>query len=872
MKLVLVTLIYLFFMHIAKGQSNLDVLDMRIHVTGGNTTIQKTMDELSSNYKVVFSYEPSEIPLNKEVTLPTREMSLKDLLSILFKNAKVEFSARSGVIILKKGASPAFNPKLKHTISGIIKDAKSGETLIGATIYEQDLKAGEIANEYGFYALSLPDGRYQLRISSVGYKTLVKDTTLSSNIHYDVELFPESQELQEVVITQDESNLTKFQRGISTVDMKAIKELPSLFGESDVLRNILLLPGVSSMAELGGDFQVRGGSWDQNLMLLDEAPVYNSNHLFGVYSTFNPDIIKDIKFYKAGIPANYGSRISSVMDISQKDGNMKSFHVTGGIGLIASKLSVEGPLIKDKVSFIVAARRSTFEPFMKNINNEQASKVRPYFYDINAKLNYVINRNNHIYLSSYMGQDVAEIEKNNQNYGNITSTLRYNHIFGEKLFSNTSLIYSKYNMIADQNGENLSYKAKLGLQHYEFKNEFIYSLSRHKLEFGLRMVYYTFHPGEQETEGDSTKIAKVVLPNQYAIESAVYLNDNFKINANLELQVGVRLSNYNLIGPADVFIYQADVPRNPIEVIGSVHYKKNEVIQTYSNIEPRASLKYNITENQTVTLSYNKMVQYVQLVSRTFNPLPYDMWKPSNNYIKPLWGHQYSVGWFLHLPEKSIDISIESYYKSLQNVLEVKPGTEIQLNTTLDASLLQGKGRAYGIETAAYKTKGRLTGMVSYTWSRTEKKIDGKFMEEKINFGNYYPSDYDIPHKITLAGEYKVSSRFYLTANFIYQTGRPVTYPVGQYTYFNILLPYYNTKNGDRYPALHRLDVGAVLHNKKKEGRKWEGFWTFSIYNVYARQNYYYAGIRKISGSQNTEAFKLWFFGIVPSLSYSFKF
>lgn len=872
MKLFHSILIYLFSLQIATAQTNSDVLDMHVRLTVRNTTIQKAIEELSVKYSIVFSYEPSEIPLDKAVTLPTTEMLLKDLLSVMFKNTKVLVSARSGVIILRKAASPGYNTKLKHTISGIIKDARSGETLIGATIYIDDLKIGAIANEYGFYSLSAPEGLYQLKVSSIGYKTLVRDTALLTSIHFDVELSPDSHELQEVVITEDASNLTKFQRGISKVDMKTIKELPSLFGEADVLRNILLLPGVNSMAELGGDFQVRGGSWDQNLMLLDEAPVYNSNHLFGMYSTYNPDIIKDIKFYKAGIPANYGGRISSVMDITQKDGNMKAFHLNGTVGLIASKLSIECPIVKDKASFIIAGRRSTIEPYMGHISNDNASKIRPYFYDVNAKTNYIINRNNRIFLSGYLGKDKMQVEKNNQDYGNITATLRYNHIFGEKLFSNTSLIYSNYKMYGDQSDIDNAFKAKLGLEHCEFKNEFIYSLSRHKLDFGMRAVFYTFHPGEQEPLGDSSVRAKIVLPTQHALESAVYVDDNFSISEKLELEAGVRLSNYNLLGPADVLTYQTNVPRNPIEVIGSIHYKKNQVVQTYSNIEPRASLKYNVTENQTVTLSYNRMVQYVQLVSRTFNPLPYDMWKPSNNYIKPLHGDQYSVGWFMHLPEKSIDISVESYYKTLQNVMEIKPGAETLLNETLDAALLQGKGRAYGVEFATYLTKSRLTGMVSYTWSRTQRKVDGKFMEEKINYGKYYPTDYDIPHKVTLAGEFKVSARFMLTANFMYQTGRPVTYPVGQYKYFNVLLPYYSSKNEDRYPALHRLDLGAVLHNKKKEGQKWESFWTFSIYNVYARQNYYYAGIRRKSGSQNTEAVKLWFFGIVPSVSFSFKF
>ena len=853
------------------AQPTNELLTMSVKASAQEGTIQDILNKLAKQYNLVFSYEPSGIPLKKVVKLPSAECLLKDFLDRIFKNTGIIYSIRSNVIILKKNADK-YNEKVRHTISGVIKDAKSGETIIGATIFISDLKTGEIANEYGFYSLTLPEGAYQIQISSMGYKTLIRDTSLTSNIRFDVELLPEARELQEVIVTKQESNLTNFQQGFSTIEMKTVKELPSLFGEADLLRNILLLPGVTSMAELGGDFQVRGGSWDQNLMLLDEAVVYNSNHLMGIYSTFNPDIIKDIKFYKSDIPANYGGRISSVMDISQKEGNMKSFHMSGGVGLIASKFAIEGPIIKNKVSYIVAARRSTFEPFMQYINNENARKVKPYFYDLNSKINYLVNKNNRIYLSCYVGKDLTEVEKFNQDYGNITGTLRYNHIFGEKLFSNTSLIYSKYNMVANQYSDVWSWKDQLGLEHYEFKNEFIYAIAKHKLEFGIRSVYYTFHPGDQQPIGDSSKITSIELPKQYALESAVFLNDNFKLNAKLEFQIGLRFSNFNYLGPADIFVYKEDVPRNPVEIIDTLHYEKNKVIQSYNHMEPRFSVKYNVTDNQVITISYCKMAQYVQLVSRTFNPLPYDMWKPCNNYIKPLTGNQYSAGWFYHLPEKSIDFSIESYYKTLNHVLEVKPGAELQLNSTLDAGLLQGIGRAYGIEFAAYKTAGRLTGTIGYTWSKTEKKIDGQFQEEKINFGNYYPSDYDIPNKITLVGEYKVSTRFFLTGNFIYQTGRPTTYPVGQYTYFNMVIPEYAGKNQDRLPVFHRLDAGAVLHNKHKDGKKWDSFWTFSLYNLYGRANYYSSAIRHKSGTRDTEAIKLWFFSVVPSISYSFKF
>jgi hypothetical protein len=555
---------------------------------------------------------------------------------------------------------------------------------------------------------------------------------------------------------------------------------------------------------------------------------------------------------------------------------MKSYHVDCGLGIISGRIAIDGPIINDKSSFVIAARRSLFEPYMKYVNNENAQNVRPYFYDINSKVNYIFNQNNRLYLSCYVGHDnLNVINSQDMDYGNITGTLRFNHIFNDKLFSNTSLIFSKYNMSVNTSNtsqDTISWKAKLGLEHYEFKNNFVYILQKHKIEFGIQSIFYTFHPGEEiPAEGNILPTTKVA--DQYSLESALFFDDNIKLFEKLELQVGFRLSNYNCIGKADVYNYMEGEPRDNAYIKDTIHYGKGKIFQTYNNIEPRVTIKYSINDFQAITASYNKMKQYVQLVTFTFSPQPYDMWKPSDNYIKPLSADQYSIGWFLNIKDEGLDFSVESYYKSLKNVIETKPGSDNPFNTNIDAAIVQGIGEAYGAEFSASRSKDNFSGTLSYTWSRSLLKFDSEFLEDKINLGKTFPSDYDIPNKINITGEYRLNKRLSFTANFIYQTGRPLSLPSGQFYYMNNLMSYYSGKNQFRYKPYHRLDLGAILRNKQKPNRKWQGYWALSVYNVYDRQNEYYIGIQnKNDGTRNTEAVSMWIFGIVPSLSYNIKF
>jgi hypothetical protein len=854
------------------AQNSGDLLKTQITLERNEATVQAFLDEISNKYSIVFSYEPSEIELNKIVKLPAVSMVLVDILTEIFKNTSITFVVHSNVIVLRKIKTE--KPKKKITISGIIKDLNSAESLVGSTIFAIEAKAGEIANQYGFYSLTLPEGRNRIQFSCIGYETMIIDTLIKSNLRYDVELNPANIQLNEVIVTEKVNKLYDFKQGFNRIEMKSVKSLPSLFGETDVIKNVLLLPGVNTTSELGGNFQVRGGSWDQNLMLLDEAIVYNSNHLFGLYSTYNPDMIKDIKFYKSSISASYGGRVSSVMDVTQKDGNMKSYHIDGGLGIISGRIAVEGPIEKDKSSFIIAARRSIFEPYMKYVDNENAKDLRPYFYDINSKFNYIFNQNNRLYLSCYYGADqMSVIDEQNQQYGNITGTLRFNHIFNDRLFSNTSLIFSSYKMAVDNKSDDtLKWAANMGLEHYEFKNDFVYSLLRHNFKFGLQSIFYTFHPGERIPDAINKYTTRIKIDDEYSLESALFLEDNIKVFNNLEVKAGLRLSNYNCFGSADIYVYRDGEPRSNDYITDTLRYKNGEIIKSYNYLEPRLSLKYTISEFQSVSASYNNMKQYVQLVTRTFSPQPYDMWKPSDNYIKPLSVDQLSLGWFVQLKDRGLDFSIESYYKILDNVVDVKAGTETFFNTNINSAIVQGTGKSYGVEFSANRNKGKLTGALSYTWSRSLRKVDSKYLEEKINLGKEYPTDYDIPHKISISGEYELSKRLSFTANFIYQTGRPLSYPSGQFYYMNSLMSYYSGKNQQRYSAFHRLDVGLILRNKPRFNQLWHSYWVLSIYNIYNRENEYFSGIRYKENGRNTELVSLWIFNVVPSLTYNFKF
>lgn len=746
----------------------------------------------------------------------------------------------------------------KYSISGKITDAENGEDLIGATIFDLEKQLGTSTNTYGFYSLTLEKGKYNLQISYLGFQPVNKEIFLDSDIKLNISLKPVSNNLEEieVVAKKKDENLSSAQMSVEKMDMKKISKLPVLFGEKDILKTIQLLPGISSTSEGGNGFSVRGGSIDQNLILLDEAPVYSASHLMGFFSVFNSDALKNISVYKGGIPAHYGGRASSVLDISMKDGNNQKFQASGGLGLISSRLTLEGPIIKDKMSFIVSGRRSYADLVARSLDLlEDGANL--FFYDLNAKLNYQINDNNRVFISGYFGSDEFGFEEMGMNWGNKTGTLRWNHIFNSKLFSNTTFIYSEYDYGFKLNDGESNYSS--GIVDYGFKQDFTYFLNpQNTLSFGLNSTHHTFNPGKLEHESDDN--TETILDKKYALESSIYLSNKQEVSDRIAAEYGIRFSNFSQLGAGYNNTYN-----NENELVDSVYYGKNEVMQTYYSIEPRISLSYRLTSDKSIKASFNKMGQYLHLMSNSTSGQPTDTWVPSSYNIKPLDVNQYALGYFQNFQDNNYEFSLELYYKDMFNITDFKDGADIILNENLESYILQGDGRSYGAEFYLKKKTGRFTGWLSYTLSRTENKIDG------INNNEWYPSKIDKTHDISIVGSYKLNDRWSISATWVYYTGNAVTFPSGKYEYDGYSYPYYTERNGYRMPDYHRLDLN--VHLEGKQNKRFKSSWDFSLYNVYNRYNAYSINFQESETNPGaTEAVQLSLFGIVPSITWNFKF
>ncbi|SNB03722.1 putative TonB-dependent outer membrane receptor [Flavobacterium psychrophilum] len=767
----------------------------------------------------------------------------------------------------------------RFTISGIISDAKNNETLIGVNISSKNTKAFAVTNEYGFYSLTLPKGDYQIAISYVGFQKIEETISLTQNIKKNYSLLDSEQQLEEVVITEKtKSNIRKPEMSVNKLSIATIKQMPVVLGEVDVLKAILLLPGVTNAGEGQSGFNVRGGGADQNLILLDEATIFNSSHVFGFFSVFNPDAIKDLKLYKGGIPARFGGRASSVLDIYQKDGNSKKFHVNGGIGLISSRLLAEGPIVKDKGSFLIGGRASYAHLFLKLTDNKNVA----YFYDLNTKLNYKLNKNNNLYVSGYFGRDVFSLNKTFTNtYGNSTLNLRWNHLYSDKLFSNLSMIYSDYyyGLTLDFVGFNWN----SGIKNYNLKYDFKYYLSdKIKLNYGANGIYYNFNPGTIEPVNSQSGINYKQLEKKYAFEPALYIDAEQKITNNLSVNYGLRYSMFYRLGNSTVNLYENNQPvfydsdlkiYEKAKPIGTEYFGKNKTIASFNNLEPRFSVAYELNNNQSVKASYNRMVQYLQLISNTASPTPLDVWTPSGNYIKPQIADQVAIGYFNNFSDDKYSVEIESFYKKIQNRIDYIDGADLIANEAIEQVILNGRMRSYGLEFMIRKNTGKLNGWIAYTISKSQQQTPGRTLNEVgINNGDWYRSAYDKLHNLAVTSTYNLNKKWTFGANFTLQTGQPVTYPNGQYVYQGITIPSYELRNKNSLPTYHHLDISATYTPKpdKKRGRQSE--WVFSIYNIYARKNAASISFRQNADSGNTEAIKLSIFGIVPSVSYNFKF
>ena len=805
----------------------------------------------------------------------------------------------------------------KQTVSGYIKDANDGEALIGAAVYVEELKKGATSNVYGFYSLTLPEGKYTFKFLYLGYVTQIKEVDLTKNQNLNIDLAEEAKETKEVVITGEktemEANVKSTQMGVNKLDIKTISKIPPLLGEVDVIRSIQLLPGVSTVGEGASGFNVRGGSIDQNLILLDEAPVYNSSHLFGFFSVFNPDAVKDVKLIKGGIPAQYGGRISSLLDIRMKEGNNKKFEGNGGIGLLSSRFSIEGPIMKEKMSFIVAGRRTYFDLFFPLASNEQLRSTVAYFYDLTAKVNYKIDQKNTVFASGYFGRDKFGFGSAfGFEWGNATTSLRWNHVFGSRLFSNITAFYSNYdyslNIKSDDDGFNWNSK----IENLSIKPEFTYYIDdKNTLTFGGQILYYDFLPGKTTVLSNGRSIVNR-LSDKYAFENSLFVSNDHTISRKITLTYGLRYSNFLNQGAGNKLILGDTTPGIKRPVLETQTVAAGKTLAQYGNFEPRFSAKYELNEKTSIKASYNRMAQYIHLLSNTQASVPLDVWSPSSNNIKPQIGDQVALGYFKNFSLKDIDyeFSTEIFYKEMQNQIDYIDGADLLLNKTLEAELLSGNGRAYGLEFYLKKRKGKFNGWFSYTLSRSERQVSG------INNKDWYPTRFDKTHNLAVVGNYELNPRWSLSANFVFSTGVPGTFPTNRIEYQGFVLPQNsnNLRNNYRLPAYHRLDISATYEVKGKFGTKrgitknwallnfvrdginslvakvprvknWKGSWTFGIYNVYARRNPFGIYFRqtppveeptaqqRVEQSTNTEAIRFSVLGtLVPSVTYNFSF
>lgn len=776
----------------------------------------------------------------------------------------------------------------RYTLSGTISDAGSNETLIGVSILVPELRTGATTNEYGFYSLTLPEGEYELVITSLGFRDIRRSISFTSDQRLDFSMEAEAEQLEEVVVSEEVERLDirKPQMSVATLKAETIKNIPVVLGEADVIKSIVLLPGVTNAGEASSGFNVRGGAVDQNLILLDEATIFNSSHLFGFFSVFNPDAIKDVKLFKGGIPARYGGRVSSVLEIFQKEGNSKEFHMNGGIGAVASRLLAEGPIVKDRAAFLVGGRASYAHLFLPLFQIDN----RAYFYDLNTKLNYRVNDRNNLYLSGYFGRDLFSLSDLFVNtYGNAVVNFRWNHLFSDRLFSNLSLIYSDYYYGLEL--DFVGFEWNSGIQNFNLKYDLKHYLSdTFQLNFGMHNTYYVFNPGKISPNAPDSGIVEEQLTKKYANENAIYVDASHELSPELSLGYGLRLSQFNRFGQDVFYVYENDNPvafdefslvyqeATPIDTLSP---SRSKTLKKFLNLEPRVSLSWALSEQSSVKASYTRMAQYLHLLSNTSSPTPLDVWTPSGPYTKPQLLDQYALGYFRNFAANDYSLETEVFYKDVQNRIDYIDGANLIANNAIEQVILNGQARAYGWEVLLRKNTGRLTGWLAYTLAKSEQRTPGRetvvstgrtVQEPGINFGQWYNTPYDKRHDLALYGRYEVSDRLSFNANFIYQTGQPTNYPVGQFEFEGLVVPYYGLRNQQRLPDYHRLDVAATLQNRPKPGRRFQGEWVFSIYNLYNRYNAASINFRQNQDTGRNEAIRTSIFGIVPSVTYNFRF
>lgn len=843
------------------------VLQRKVTGEWEQASCRQVLEDLRVQTKVNFIYGHSYLP-DTTYSFAFRSATLGHVLKQVLEGTCLEYLVLGNEIVLRK------KEEERYTLSGKVVDAVTGEELTGVAIFARKLKKGTVTNIFGLFSLTLPAGDYLLEVSSIGYQTRQLEVALKVEQRLDLQLQPTDLQLEEVLVTgnREETYVEQLQVHSLKLSPELTRQVPAFLGEADVVKTLQLLPGVQSGSEGNAGFFVRGGGADQNLVLIDGAPVFSSSH-FGFFSVFNPDIVKSIEFSRGSIPAHFGGRLSSVLSVNMREGNQQNFSFSGGIGSLSTRATVEGPLLKGKASFLLSGRRTYADLLFNSLPNDDLAVNRLYFYDLNAKLDYRPDQNNRLSLSLYNGRDqLGYKDFFNTSWGNQAGSLRWSHIFNPRIFSNLTLYTSYFRARSTVNlQEAFSYFTRYNLRNIGLKQIFNYYPGPDlELDFGVEFNYHRFFYGEIQPLAPNSIVQEEALQPGYAVESAVFGSMDLNLTDRLKAYAGLRYSRFDNLGPARVNLYNIPDGSSGFEeafIVDSLLYRSGEIVNTWEGLEPRLALRYLVASSTSLKASYSKTRQYINQLSNTNTPSPVDMWAPANRYIRPQIGDQFSLGVFKSFMDGKVEGSLEGYYKLMQNQTEFKPLASLVLNNNLETELLQGNGTSYGVELLLRKLKGKTTGWVSYTLSRSELEVNG------INFNRPYPASFDRRHNMAVVLNYRANPQLQVAANWVYSSGVAYTFPVGKYEKNGLLVPFYTSRNDFRLPPVHRLDLSVTFFRKMKPDSKNESSFNFSVYNAYYRKNTYaYIFRQSRADSSRTEVVKLYLFAIIPSFTYNFKF
>lgn len=862
---------------------------LKVNYRAEDEPLDKVLDEVLKNTGLKYNFDSQgHVFITKNVqvytTLPPNFFGGKTAADTLFRagfdeeseadkaNNKLKASLENKLFEI--GIKTSSIGQGSATIAGYVRDVKTGEPIIGANITTENKKAGVVTDQFGYFSLTLPKGRQTLLISSIGMNDTKRQVMLYSDGKLSIEMYEYVPTLKRVIVSADKTvNVKGVDMGVQKISIKNIRQIPTAFGEADVLRAVLTMPGVTSAGESSTGFNVRGGAADENLILFSDATIYNPAHFFGFFSAFNPDVVKDVQLYKSSIPEKYGGRLASVLDVTSREGNKKKFAGNGGIGPLTSRFTLEGPIDSGRTSFILGGRTTYSDWILKQIPNDSYKNSSASFYDINLNISHEFNPKNNLYITGYISRDKFRLNSDTAyQYSNKNANIKFKHIFNNKFYGVFTAGVDAYDFsISSTHNVVNAYKFAFDIQQSSFRADFSYSPNnKHTIDFGLTSLLYKLHPGDYTPADKGSLVVEDKIQAEQGLESALYLGDKYDVSPKLSINAGVRLSMFNYLGAHTQYNYANGLPREVVNITDTANYASGKVIKTYAGPEIRISARYSLSDNASIKVSYNSLRQYIHMLSNTTAISPTDIWKLSDSYIKPQLGDQVSLGLYHNFKSNTIETSVEVYYKRLKNYLDYKSGATLVLNHHIETDIANAKGKAYGVEVMIKKTAGKLNGWVSYTYARTMLKTDDP-LARPINRGEYYPSDFDKPHSVNFIGNYRFSHRFSISLNAVYSTGRPITLPIGEYYYGGSYRVLYSDRNQYRIPDYFRTDFSMNIEGNHKVHQFAHSSWTIGLYNVTGRKNPYSVYFTSEDGA--VKGYKLSIFGtVIPFINYNFRF